>query len=408
MIITPMVRNNICLNAHPEGCARFVNEQIEYVQRKVALFPLAPLKNVLIIGASGGYGLASRIVAAFGHRAKTLGVAFEKAASGKRTATPGWYCNEAFLDAAKREGLAADTIIGDAFSDEIRDQTIARIKRDYGKIDLLVYSLASGVRTDPATGTTYRSVLKPIGTSYHARTLDLMKETLFDISVEPATESEIEATVKVMGGEDWQLWSDALLKHDLFAPDALNVAYSYIGPELTFPIYRDGTIGRAKLHLEESAHKITAAMEGVNGHAYVSVNKAVATRASAVIPVVPLYLAILFKVMKEHNLHEEVIEQIYRLFSGRLYASYDPTEDPFENEIDPVPESEIETDKEGRIRIDDWEMRDEVQRRVTEIWPKVTEENIKEISDLEGYRRAFLNLHGFGFDDIDYQREVSA
>ena len=388
MIIKPMIRNNICLNAHPQGCAHVVNSQIEYVRRQPSVS--SKIRSVLVIGASAGYGLASRIVAAFGYGAQTIGVAFEKPSSGKRTATPGWYCNQAFSAAADAAGLRHTTIIGDAFSNEVREQVIDKIKREYGKIDLVIYSIASGLRTDPQSAITHRSVLKPIGKSYHAQALDPVKGTLFDVSIEPATEDEIAATVKVMGGEDWKLWSQALVDNSVLSDDALNIAYSYIGPHLTFPIYRDGTIGRAKVHLEQSAHDITNIMSAVNGRAFVSVNKAVVTRASAVIPVIPLYLAILFKVMKERGLHENVIEQMQRLFSERLYCGGD-----------------VPCDTEGRIRLDDWEMKEEVQNEVTRIWNMVTSENRHAVSDLEEYNKLFLNIHGFGFDDIDYTQDIA-
>lgn len=392
MIIKPMIRNNICLNAHPEGCARYVRSQIDYVRGQSAPFSAAdsPIKNVLVIGASAGYGLASRVVASFGYRANTLGVAFEKAGSGKRTATPGWYCDRELTAAATAENLRAETIIGDAFSNEVRDQVLQKLKSDYGPIDLLVYSLASGLRVDPADGTTYRSVLKPLGKSYSARSIDPIRGELLDVTIDPANEEETAATVKVMGGGDWKLWSAALMENNLFATGALNIAYSYIGPELTFPVYRDGTIGRAKADLERSAAEITSTMSGVDGRAYISVNKAVVTRASAVIPVVPLYLAILFKVMKQRNLHEDVIQQMYRLFTTRLYAG-----------------GEIECDDEGRVRIDDWEMRPEIQQAVIAAWSEVGADNLAEVTDLEGYRQNFLNIHGFGFPQIDYSKDIA-
>ena len=390
MIITPMIRNNICLNAHPEGCVRFVRSQIDYVRQHMPTGK-SPIKNALIIGASAGYGLASRVVAAFGYRANTLGVAFEKEASGKRTATPGWYCDRELTAAARADGLRAETIIGDAFSDEMRERVVAALKERYGTVDLVIYSLASGsAHRSGDGGTTYRSALKPIGKAYRARSIDPIKEELLDVSIDPATDDEIAATVKVMGGEDWRLWSDALLKHGLLSAGALNIAYSYIGPALTFPVYRDGTIGRAKKDLERRAAEVTAAMAAVGGHAYVSVNKAVVTRASAVIPVVPLYLAILFKVMKARDRHEDVIHQMHRLFTTRLYG-----------------DGPIACDDQGRIRIDDWEMDSEVQREVERIWPTVNADNLHSVSDLAGYKQSFLNIHGFGFADIDYDRDIS-
>ena len=395
MILQPMIRNNICLNAHPLGCTHLVQQQIDYVHQR-ALQPNAfnkRLSNVLVIGASAGYGLASRIVAAFGARASTLGVAFEKEGSAKRPATPGWYCTKKFEAEAHRAGLQAETIIGDAFSNDTRQQSIEIIKSRYAPIDLVIYSIASGVRTDPTDGTTYRSALKPIGAAYEARSLDPMAGTLHTTRVEAASDEEIAATVKVMGGEDWLLWSEALIESNVLAPGALNIAFSYLGPEVTTPIYRNGTIGRAKEHLESTARTITERMRALNGRAYVSINKAVVTRASAVIPVVPLYLALLFQIMKQKGLHEDCIEQIYRLFSERLYRLDEPHTVP--------------TDKQGRIRIDDWEMREDVQHEVEELWGRVTDTTILDISDLQGYRENFLNIHGFGFKHIDYQAETT-
>ncbi len=383
-----MIRNNICLNAHPLGCEQLVQRQIAYVQKQLQKSapdqPVTPLRNVLIIGASAGYGLASRIVAAFGAQAATIGVAFEKEGSGKRTATPGWYCTKSFEAQAQRAGLATHTIIGDAFSDEIRQETINVIKQRFAPLDLVVYSIASGLRTDPQDAHTYRSVLKPIGQSYSAQSLDPIKGELQDAQIQAATQEEIAATIKVMGGEDWLLWSQALINNQLLAPQARNIAFSYIGPKITTPIYRNGTIGRAKEHLEQSAAEINRLM---HGGAYVSINKAVVTRASAVIPVVPLYLALLFKVMKQKELHEDCIEQIYRLFSQRLT-------------------NEVPTDSKGRIRIDDWEMREDVQQMVSALWEQVTDQNLMQLSDLAGYRENFLNIHGFGFKAIDYQQDI--
>jgi enoyl-[acyl-carrier protein] reductase / trans-2-enoyl-CoA reductase (NAD+) len=379
MLITPMIRSNICLNAHPVGCDRFVKDQIEYI-RSAGSFP-GPA-TALIIGASGGYGLATRIALAFGAGTRTLGVSFEKPASGKRTATAGWYCNEAFTRYAQDAGLVAPSLIGDAFSHEMKNQAIETVKSELGTIDLVVYSLASGLRIDPDTGEQYRSVLKPIGDTYRSKSIDPLEGSISEAVIEPATEQEIHATVKVMGGEDWKLWMEALRNAGVLSPDAMTIAYSYIGPELTRPFYRDGTIGRAKDHLEATAGELgTSAM--------VSVNKAVVSRASAVIPVVPLYFAVLFKVMKEKNLHEGCIEQMRRMLTDRLYRG------------GPVP-----TDSEGRVRMDDWEMQDDVQREVARRWELVSEENVEEIADLEGYRTDFLNLHGFGYDDIDYTADV--
>lgn len=387
-----MIRNNICLNAHPKGCELLVRRQIAYVKDSVSnrATQNGP-KNVLVIGSSAGYGLAARIVAAWGYNANTIGVAFEKAATKKRPATPGWYCTKTFETDARNAGLKAYTIFGDAFSNKIREEVMQLIEQQLGTIDLVIYSLASGLRTDPATEETYRSVLKPIGQHYRSKTIDPIKKELSDVAIDPAAEAEIAATVKVMGGEDWKLWTAALLDNNLFAKGARNVAYSYIGPRLTFAVYRDGTIGRAKEHLEKSATDINTLMRACNGTAYVSINKAVVTRASAVIPVVPLYLAILFKVMKEKSLHEDVIQQMFRLFNERLYTR----------------EGAVALDAENRIRIDDWEMREDVQEAVQKIWDTVTQENVTQVSDLSGYTDNFLQIHGFGFAEIDYKQDVA-
>jgi len=386
MVIKPMIRNNICMNAHPDGCRVLVQEQIDYVKKQKKFD--GP-KHVLVIGSSAGYGLASRITAAYGAGAGTLGVAFEKPASGKRPATVGWYNTEIFEEQARKDGLVAESLIGDAFSHEMKDQAIAKIRELFGKVDLVIYSLASGVRTDPDTGEMYRSALKPIGNTYTAKSVDPMKSSVGEASIEPASPEEIETTVKVMGGDDWKLWIQALQKAGVLEEGAMTVAYSYIGPELTKPVYREGTIGKAKEHLEATAHELDEDMKKIGGRAFVSVNKALVTRASAVIPVVPLYLAILFRVMKEKGLHEGTIEQMYRLFTDRLYA-----------------DGEIPVDEKNRIRVDDWEMTDEVQQAVEEIWPQVASENLEELTDLEGYRQDFLHIHGFGFDQVDYEKDV--
>lgn len=382
-----MIRNNICMNAHPGGCEQNVLNQIEYVRSQPAISGPA---NVLVVGASAGYGLASRIAAAFGAGAATIGVAYENPAKGSRTASAGWYLDKAFQKYAGEAGLVHRSILGDAFSHEIKQQVIEAIRESMGPIDLVVYSLASGVRVDPDTGEMYRSTLKPIGRDYSSVTLDGRTGQLTEATVEAATEEEISQTVKVMGGEDWELWIDALSKADLLAPGAKTVAYSYIGPGITFPLYRDGTIGRAKEHLEETAHRLDGKLRASGGRAWVSVNKALVTRASSVIPAVPLYLALLYRVMKDKGLHEGTIEQCYRLFAERLYGDGDP----------PV-------DDAGRIRIDDWEMRDDVQAEVQATWDAVTEENLEERADIAGFQRDFLQIHGFGFDEIDYDADIT-
>jgi len=388
MVIKPMIRNNICMNAHPEGCAAYVAREVQYVRSKGAI-KNAP-KHVLVIGSSTGYGLSSRITAAFGGGAGTLGVAFEREASEKRTGTAGWYNTVAFEAEARKAGLVAETINDDAFTYEVKAETVSRIKRLFGTVDLVVYSLASGVRTDPDTKEMYRSVLKPIGAEYTAKSIDFMTGEVKDITVSPATDEDVRQTVNVMGGDDWMLWIKALLEAGVLAPGAKTVAYSYIGPELTKSIYREGTIGKAKEHLEATAAKLTAMLAPVSGTAYVSVNKAVVTRASAVIPVVPLYISILFRIMKEKGLHEDCIQQMYRLFAERLYTG-----------------GKVPVDEEGRIRVDDWEMRDDVQQEIARQWSGVTSENLKQIGDLSQYQSDFLQMHGFGFDSIDYEKDVN-
>lgn len=381
-----MIRNNICMNAHPEGLRLHVKEQIEYVKKQK---PFKGPQHVLIIGGSAGYGLASRIALAFGAGSGTLSVAYEKPASEKRTATVGWYASETFVEEARKAGLVAENIYGDAFSNEVKEQAIQKIKELFGTVDLVVYSLASGVRTDPKTGVQYRSVLKPIGTTYHAKSVNPLTGELQEVDIAPAAPEEIEPTVKVMGGEDWELWIDALSTAGVLAKGVVTLAYSYIGPELTRAVYRDGTIGKAKEHLEATAKVLSKKLASLQGKAYISVNKAVVTRASAVIPVVPLYLAILFKVMKEKGLHEGCIEQMYRLFAEKLYGG-----------------GEVPLDGEGRIRMDDWEMREDVQAEVDRRWKLVNQENLRQLADLEQYTQDFLHLHGFGFPEVDYEKDV--
>lgn len=386
MVVKPMIRGGICMNAHPQGCDLLVQKQIDYVQSKGKI---AGPKSALIIGSSGGYGLASRITAAFGAGAGTLGIAFEKPASKKRTATSGWYAAHALDAKAESAGLVSETMIDDAFSHETRQAAIERIRELFGTVDLVVYSLASGVRKDPDTGETFYSALKPIGEAYTATSLDPMKETLSEVTINPATQDEIDATIKVMGGEDWQLWIKALLDAGVLAQGAQTLAYSYIGPELTRPMYREGTIGRAKDHLEATASRVTELMKPVDGSAYVSINKAIVSKASAVIPVVPLYMSTLFRIMKEKGLHEGPIEQMQRLFTDRLYSG-----------------GHVATDDEGRIRMDDYEMRSDVQDAVSAVWPAINQENLKEVTDLDEYQTEFLHIHGFGFPEIDYEKEV--
>jgi len=347
-------------------------------------------KRVLVIGASTGYGLASRIVPAFAGGAATLGVFFERPSENGKPASAGWYNSCAFEKEAHAAGLYAKSINGDAFSDDIKKHTIELIKADLGQVDLVVYSLASPRRTHPQTGVTSKSTLKPIGAPFTAKTVDTDRGLVTDITIEPANEEEIADTVTVMGGEDWEMWLDALSGAGVLAHGAKTVAYSYIGPDLTWAIYRNGTIGRAKEHLEATAERLTAKLTSLEGHAFVSVNKALVTQASSAIPVVPLYISLLYKVMKERGLHEGCIEQIQRLFAERLYNGAD-----------------VQKDNDGRIRIDDWEMRPEIQSAVAALWPSVTTENLPEISDITGYREEFLRLFGFGLPGIDYAADVN-
>jgi enoyl-[acyl-carrier protein] reductase/trans-2-enoyl-CoA reductase (NAD+) len=386
MIIEPRMRGFICLTAHPKGCEQSVKNQIEYVKSKGTI---DGAKKVLVIGASTGFGLASRITSAFGSNAATLGVFFEKPATEGKTATPGWYNSAAFENEAHKAGLYAKSINGDAFSNEVKQEAIDIIKADLGQIDLIIYSLASPVRLDPATGILHRSVLKPIGQTFTDKTVDFHTGKVSDISIESCNEDDIANTVKVMGGEDWTLWIEALKKENLLAQGATTIAYSYIGPEVTEPVYRKGTIGRAKDHLEATAFTITDTLKDLNGKAYVSVNKALVTQASSAIPVIPLYISLLYKVMKNEGLHEGCIEQIQRLYQQRLYTG-----------------NEVPTDDKGRIRIDDWEMRDDIQAQVSKLWAEATTENLENIGDLEGYRKDFYNLFGFGFDKVDYKAET--
>lgn len=388
MIIKPRTRGFICLTAHPEGAAENIKKQIEYVKSKgkIANGP----KKVLVIGASTGFGIASRISAAFGSDAATIGVFFEKPATEGRPATAGWYNSAAFEKEANAAGLYAKSINGDAFSDEIKKQTIDLIKADLGQIDLVVYSLASPRRTHPKTGVNHASVLKPIGQPFVNKTVDFHTGVVSDIAIDPIeSDDDIANTIAVMGGEDWKFWMEELTKADALAKDVKTVAFSYIGPELTFPIYRNGTIGKAKNDLEETVPVINDILAGVNGEAYVSVNKALVTQSSSAIPVVPLYISLLYKVMKEKGIHEGCIEQMQRLFAERLYAN------------------EIPLDENGRIRVDDWEMREDVQAEVAELWEKVTSENIDQLSDIEGYRDEFFQLFGFNVDSIDYEKDTN-
>ena len=387
MIIKPKIRGFICTTAHPEGCAAHVRQQIDYVRAKGPI-PGAP-KRVLVIGASTGYGLASRIVPAFAGGAATIGVFFERAGEPDRSGTAGWYNSVAFEREARGAGLYAKSVNGDAFSDAVKQQVIDLIKADLGQVDAVIYSLASPRRTHPRTGAVHKSCLKPIGDTYRNKTVDTDKGTVSEVVIEPANDEEIADTVAVMGGEDWEMWVDALDAAGVLAEGVITVAFSYIGPSLTWAIYRNGTIGRAKEHLEASADRLTARLAAKEGHAWVSVNKALVTQASSAIPVVPLYISLLYKVMKAKGLHEGCIEQIYRLFAERLAANANPN-----------------PDEEGRIRIDDWEMREDVQKEVAGQWSKVSTETLADVSDIVGYREEFLRLFGFGMAGVDYDAET--
>ncbi len=380
MIIQPKVRGFICTTAHPAGCQAAVKEQIDYVKAQ----PHADgPKKVLVIGASMGYGLASRITAAYSFGAATIGVIFDKPAAGNRTASSGWYNTAAFENFAHADGLYAKTINGDAYSQDIKEQTIALIKQDLGQVDLVVYSLAAPRRTT-ADGTTYSSVLKTVGAPYTNKTIDLKKRVVSDITVEPATEEEIAATVKVMGGEDWKDWMDALKAAGALSEQALTVAYSYIGPDITHPMYADGSIGKAKDHLFATSQQLTA--EGIP--AYISVNKALVTQSSAAIPIVPLYISILYKVMKAHGNHEGCIEQMYRLMNQKLYNGAAVTDD------------------ENRIRLDDLEMLPDIQSEVQALWSTIATENLDTHADIDGYFSDFYRLFGFGMDGVDYEADT--
>jgi enoyl-[acyl-carrier protein] reductase/trans-2-enoyl-CoA reductase (NAD+) len=387
MIIEPRMRGFICLTAHPEGCAQNVKNQIEYVKSKGAI---DGAKKVLVIGASTGFGLASRITSAFGCNAATIGVFFEKEPSAGKTASPGWYNSAAFENEAQTAGLYAKSINGDAFSNEIKQQTIDLIKQDLGQVDLIIYSLASPVRMHPTTGVLHRSTLKPIGGTFTNKTVDFHTGNVTQVSIEPANQDDIDNTVVVMGGEDWSMWMTAMKEAGVLAEGATTIAYSYIGPEVTEAVYRKGTIGRAKDHLEATAFEITKDLKSLHGKAYVSVNKALVTQASSAIPVIPLYISLLYKIMKAEGIHEGCIEQIQRLYADRLYAN-----------------KEIPLDENGRIRIDDWEMRSDVQERVAQLWLESTTESLPEIGDLNGYKQDFLNLFGFGFEGVDYLADTN-
>ena len=386
MIIEPRTRGFICLTSHPVGCAQNVKNQIEYIKSKGKIHGA---KKVLVIGSSTGFGLASRITSAFGSDASTIGVFFDKPASPNRPGSHGFYNTAAFEQEAHKTGLYKKSINGDAFSNEIKDEVIELIKKDLGEIDLIIYSLASPVRTHPESGKRFKSVLKPIGEVFSNKTVDFHTGNVSEISINPAEGEDIENTVTVMGGEDWKMWMDALNEANVLSEGVKTIAYSYIGPDVTRPVYRNGTIGAAKDDLEAKAFTITDDLKYLKGNAYVSVNKALVTQASSAIPVIPLYISLLYKIMKEEGLHEGCIEQIQRLYSERLYGG------------------DLSLDEKGRIRIDDWEMREDIQAKVIKLWESATTENLSSIGDLEGYSNDFFNLFGFKVDGVDYTKDVN-
>ena len=386
MIINPRIRKNICINAHPVGCAAQVKAQINYVRKRGKM---EGPKKVLVVGASNGYGLAARIASAFASDAATIGLAFEKPGDAKRTATAGWYNSAAFRLEAEAAGLPAWNVNGDAFARETKSEIMAIIKDKLGQIDCLIYSIAAPRRIDPATGEIFSSVLKPIGRPFTAKTVDFLSGLVSEVTAEPATEEEIRHTVKVMGGEDWMLWIDQLLAENLLARGFRTIAFSYIGSEQTRPLYRDGTIGAAKKDLEKKARDLNAMLADVEGNALISINKALITRASAVIPAVPLYIALLYRVMKAKKLHEGCIQQVHRLYHDFLFGT-----------------DVLKLDARGRIRLDDWEMRPDVQNEVRKLWQQADQDNINELADIRGLREEFLRHHGFGMPGVDYSLDV--
>lgn len=382
MIVEPKVKGFICTTAHPAGCKESVRRQIAYCKEKGMV---EGPKKVLVIGSSTGYGLASRIAVTYGYGADTIGVAFERESNGRRTATAGWYNTKAFEEFAKEDGYYAKSFNGDGFSEEMKNQVIETIRKDFGKVDMVVYSMAAPRRTMP-DGTTVSSVLKTVGKELTNKTIDLRNNEIKDVTVPVANEEEIENTVKVMGGEDWEAWIQALVDADVLSDNAVTLAYSYIGPELTHAIYKEGSIGQAKKHLFDTSKKLTKEFEAKGLKAYISMNKALVTQSSAAIPIVPLYISLLYKIMKKEGLHEGCIEQMNRLFIDKLPAK--------------------ETDAEGYIRLDDWEMEDKVQNEITKLWDLVTTENIGELGDIEGYWEDFYHMFGFHYDNVDYSADV--
>jgi len=390
MIIKPKIRGFICTTTHPVGCEENVKEQIAYTK---AQGPIADApKRVLVVGSSSGYGLSSRIAAAFGGGAATIGVFFEKPGTEKKPGTAGWYNSAAFDKLAKEEGLYSKSLNGDAFSHEAKQKVIDLIKEDLGQIDMVVYSLASPVRKMPETGEVVRSTLKPMGETYTATAVDTNKDVLIEASIEPASEQEVADTVTVMGGQDWELWINALSDAGVLADGCKTVAYSYIGTEITWPIYWHGALGKAKMDLDRASTELNAKLSATGGTANVAVLKSVVTQASSAIPVMPLYIAMVFKKMREEGVHEGCMEQIYRMFTQRLYKADGTTP---------------EVDEENRLRLDDWELREDIQKHCRDLWPSVTNENLFEVADYQEYKDEFLKLFGFGIESVDYDADVN-
>nr|WP_320135255.1 enoyl-ACP reductase FabV [uncultured Amphritea sp.] len=387
MIIKPKIRGFICTTTHPVGCERNIQEQIDYTKAQ------GPIENgpkrVLVIGSSSGYGMSSRISAAFGCGAATIGVFFEKPATERKTGTAGWYNAAAFDKKAHEAGLYAKSLNGDAFSNEAKQKTIELIKEDLGQIDLVVYSLASPVRKMPDTGEVIRSCLKPIGETYRSTAIDTNKDIIIEAEVEPATEQEIADTVTVMGGQDWELWVNMLDEAGVLAEGCKSVAYSYIGTDITWPIYWDGALGQAKKDVDRAAGELNTKLAAKGGSANVAVLKSVVTQASSAIPVMPLYLSMVFKIMRAEGVHEGCMEQVYRLFSTGIAGDSG------------------KVDEENRLRMDDWELRDDIQQKCSELWPQVTSENLFELTDYQLYKDEFLKLFGFGLEGVDYDEDVS-
>nr|MBP3598439.1 trans-2-enoyl-CoA reductase family protein [Eubacterium sp.] len=383
MVVEPKVKGFICTTAHPKGCEESVKRQIEYTKKKGTV---EGPKKVLVIGSSTGYGLASRIAVTYGYGADTIGVAFERESNGKRTATAGWYNTMAFEKFAKEDGYYAKSFNGDGFSKQMKEEVIACIKEDFGQVDMIVYSMAAPRRT-MEDGTTVTSVLKTVGEPFTNKTIDLRNNEIKEVTVPEANEEEIRATIQVMGGEDWKEWIRAMHDAGVIKEGAVTLAYSYIGPVVTHAIYKDGSIGQAKNHLYDTSVELTKEFADIGLKAYISVNKALVTQSSAAIPIVPLYISLLYKVMKEAGLHEGCIEQMDRLFRDKITG-------------------EVETDEEGRIRLDDYEMKDEIQKKISEIWDSVDSESIQELGDIKGYWDEFYNMFGFGYDNVDYTENV--